>query len=258
MRVPGISKRKPISPNALLESAVPSEPSHAPLRQHTPSPRTTRALEELFGVGVLAENGSVASWRSPQRVVRRGDGVDNEYDGVVVISPLGDNVVDENLREVLELHRIRTHNTRIMDSLSLPMGRRSGNNDTGHEATRSEEAEMDVDELEGDCISRAPSRSSSPPPSIHLPLQPSPTSTRTVVGARHTSSRPSSRPHRRTLTRDDTTCFDQAQYQDTDYDIAGTCFDPSGGFIYVATTDNISEWAIRGADKRWWGCSEWA
>lgn len=253
VRVPGTSRCKPMSPNALLDPAVPSEPSPAPLRQHAPSPRTTRVLEELFGVGVLAENGSVASWRSPQRVARRGDGVDEEYDGVVVIPPLGDNVVDENLRELLELHGIRTRHTRIMDSLSLPANRRHSNNDTGHE----EDAEMDVDELEGDCISRGPSRSSSPPPSIHLSLQPSPPSTHTAVGARYSSSRPSSRPHRRTLTQDDTS-FDQTLYQDTDYDIAGTCFDPSGGFIYVATTDNISEWAVRGADKRWWGCSEWA
>ncbi|KAL4066864.1 hypothetical protein V8B97DRAFT_1949385 [Scleroderma yunnanense] len=255
VRIPRVARRKALSPSTLPNSPTPSSPSHASPRRPMPSPRTTRALEELFGVGVLAENGSVASWRSP----RRGDGVEDEYDRVVVISPLGDNVVDENLRELLGLHGIRTRHTRIVDSLPLPASRRNdtrgsayGNNDTGRDATP-EDAEMDVDELEGDCISRGPSRSSSPPPSIHLPLQPSPSSTRSAVSARHASSRPSSRPHRRTLTRDDVS-FD---FQDYDYDIAGACFDPSGGFIYVATTDNISEWAVRGADKRWWGCSEW-
>lgn len=243
MHLPAVSRRKA---SLTPDSAAPPDPPHGPLRQHMSSPRTTRALEDLFGVGVLAENGSLASWRSPQRAARRGDGVDDEYDRVVVISSLGDNVVDENLRELLQHHATRTRH--IVDSLSLPASR------SGREATP-EDADMDVDELEGDCVSRAPSRSSSPPPSLHLPLQPSPPSTRTTAGARLTSPRPS-RSRRRTLTRDDPSC-DQTLFQDDDYDIAGTCFDPFGGFIYVATTHNISEWAVRGADKRWWGCSEW-
>ncbi|OAX32353.1 hypothetical protein K503DRAFT_805294 [Rhizopogon vinicolor AM-OR11-026] len=33
-------------------------------------------------------------------------------------------------------------------------------------------------------------------------------------------------------------------------DIAGVCFDPAGDFLYVATTDGIAEWAVRGSGKR--------
>ncbi|KAI6042499.1 hypothetical protein EDC04DRAFT_3088512 [Pisolithus marmoratus] len=44
-----------------------------------------------------------------------------------------------------------------------------------------EDVEMEVDEMEGDCVSsRGPSRSSSPPPSVHLPVQPSPSPTRST------------------------------------------------------------------------------
>ncbi|KAF9058965.1 hypothetical protein BDP27DRAFT_1372006 [Rhodocollybia butyracea] len=37
-----------------------------------------------------------------------------------------------------------------------------------------------------------------------------------------------------------------------DLDIAGTCFDPSGGYVYAATTEGIMEWNVRGSEKRWW------
>lgn len=40
-------------------------------------------------------------------------------------------------------------------------------------------------------------------------------------------------------------------------DIAGITFDPSGAYMYVATVDGITEWAIQGVEQRWWhtgGC----
>ncbi|KAG1840734.1 WD40-repeat-containing domain protein [Suillus subalutaceus] len=43
-----------------------------------------------------------------------------------------------------------------------------------------------------------------------------------------------------------------------DVDIAGTCFDPTGGFLYVASTAGVAEWAVRGSEKRWWGSGQWA
>ena len=33
-------------------------------------------------------------------------------------------------------------------------------------------------------------------------------------------------------------------------DLAGTCFDPSGRHLYVASTSGIVEWAVRGAEKQ--------
>ena len=45
-------------------------------------------------------------------------------------------------------------------------------------------------------------------------------------------------------------------YED-DLDLAGTCFDPTGGHVYVASTDGVVEWSVRGADKRWWFENGW-
>jgi hypothetical protein len=44
---------------------------------------------------------------------------------------------------------------------------------------------------------------------------------------------------------------------DDDLDLAGTCFDPSGGFVYVGSTAGVVEYSVRGAEKRWWLESEW-
>jgi hypothetical protein len=99
---------------------------------------------------------------------------------------------------------------------------------------------MEVDELESDCISsHTPSRSSSPSPSTHIPLQISPPPVLAAPQYHHGV-------RRRKIIRKE------------DLDLAGTCFDPSGGFIYVASVEGVSEWSVRGAEKRWWFGSEWA
>ena len=41
-------------------------------------------------------------------------------------------------------------------------------------------------------------------------------------------------------------------------DLAGTCFDPSGAWLYVASSSGIVEWRVRGGEKRWWSESVWA
>jgi hypothetical protein len=42
-----------------------------------------------------------------------------------------------------------------------------------------------------------------------------------------------------------------------DLELAGTCFDPSGRWIYAASTDSVVEWSLRDTDKRWWLDSSW-
>jgi len=41
-------------------------------------------------------------------------------------------------------------------------------------------------------------------------------------------------------------------------DLAGTCFDPRGAWLYVASTAGIVEWGVRGGEKRWWAEAVWA
>ena len=95
---------------------------------------------------------------------------------------------------------------------------------------------MDLDELEVDCLSRG----GSPPPMN--PYRPT------------TPSSPSFHPYyRRTPRR----MHGEEGEVHEDVDIAGTCFDPTGGFLYVATTGGVAEWSVRDSGKRWWGSGQW-
>ncbi|TFK69931.1 hypothetical protein BDN72DRAFT_896837 [Pluteus cervinus] len=46
-------------------------------------------------------------------------------------------------------------------------------------------------------------------------------------------------------------------YED-DLDLAGLCFDPSGGHMYIASTEGVAEWGMRGREKNWWTEGRWA
>ncbi|KAI0260442.1 hypothetical protein BC834DRAFT_973451 [Gloeopeniophorella convolvens] len=41
-------------------------------------------------------------------------------------------------------------------------------------------------------------------------------------------------------------------------DLAGTCFDARGAWVYVASTAGIVEWGVRGGEKWWWAEAAWA
>lgn len=133
---------------------------------------------------------------------------------------------------------------------------------------------MDFDELEVDCLSRG----GSPPPanpyrplSPYRPISPSPLSSqpyRTAspphrpISPPYRPTTPSFHPYRRTPRR---TQGEEGEVESVgtaleheDVDIAGTCFDPTGGFLYVATTGGVAEWTVRGSGKRWWGSGQWA
>jgi hypothetical protein len=171
-------------------------------------------------------------------------------EGIVVIPPLGDVVVENEVRQLFGRHGIRT--SHAIES-SQSQSNEGFESEAMHDAATAEDEQdrvrerenadgesMEVDELESDCISsHTPSRSSSPSPSTHIPLQLSPSPLR-VVPRFHQGR------HRRKVTRK------------TDLDLAGICFDPSGAFIYVASMDGVAEWSVRGAEKRWWFGSQWA
>ncbi|OJA08493.1 hypothetical protein AZE42_02854 [Rhizopogon vesiculosus] len=130
---------------------------------------------------------------------------------------------------------------------------------------------MDLDELEVDCLSRG----GSPPPTIpyrpsspYRPISPSPLVSQPYhptsppyrpASPPYRPATPSFHPYRRTSRR---TQGEEGEVeralQREDVDIAGTCFDPTGGFLYVATTGGVAEWTVRGSGKRWWGSGQWA
>jgi hypothetical protein len=111
-------------------------------------------------------------------------------------------------------------------------------------------------EAETDCLtSRAPSRAASPPP-LPLPRHRYPTGTVVQSG----------------VARDlgvETTSASGAEAEaeaegaivvgmPAHLDLAGTCFDPRGAWLYVASTSGIVEWGVRGGEKRWWAEAVWA
>lgn len=136
-----------------------------------------------------------------------------------------------------------------------------------------EDGEDDDDE-DDDCISSS-SRSTSPQPQIsgrRLPRrrlrQPShqppgldrlnsssidlrpPTSRLTTTT---TTSTPTSTNNKPTTS---TTKTRELVYPDN-LEIAGMCFDPTGRYVYVGSTESHVEWSLRDVDKRWWADSSW-
>lgn len=99
--------------------------------------------------------------------------------------------------------------------------------------------DMEVDELESDCASsRGPTRSNSPIP----------TQDRRPSGLGESSGRGSRARTEKSLV--------EITYTEN-LDLAGTCIDPTGGHIYVASSESVVEWSLRDADKRWWFDQSW-
>ncbi|KZT01516.1 uncharacterized protein LAESUDRAFT_731086 [Laetiporus sulphureus 93-53] len=185
---------------------------------------------------------------------------DDDVDGIVVIPPLGDRQVENDVRRLLSQHGLRARSA-VLDPEQMHDNRMDDTIGREHDEDPAED-EMDVDELEADCFSsHAPSRSASPSPVI--PSSGTRTSERGRVSRpthllRRESSGPYStrratggvpRRHRR---------GGQADGGELDQDLAGTCFDPTGTHVYVASVKGVAEWTVRGADQRWWTNTTWA
>ncbi|TFK17510.1 hypothetical protein FA15DRAFT_761035 [Coprinopsis marcescibilis] len=133
---------------------------------------------------------------------------------------------------------------------------------------------MEVDELESDCVSsHAPSRAPSPSPTGPNWRSPGGRGSSQWSYARSEPAAPS----RNSTTRmdvddfaegeDDVQVDEEDQDQDVskdvelryedDLDLAGVCFDPAGEKMYVASTKSVTEWTIKGGEKRWFSAGQW-
>ncbi|KAL0067694.1 hypothetical protein AAF712_005134 [Marasmius tenuissimus] len=246
-----------------------SATSHIGSTRHdsTIPPYVVQALEDTFRISSRGSPdvspSSRAIWRSRRpgsATQRSADGEYNderypgvsrdEEEGLFVIPQLGDREVEENVRDFLNNYH------GLARARALGGSGFSAGDPDGEEQDR----RMDVDDMEmeneWDCVSsHVPSRSSTPPPSGSVP-----TSARSGSNNRW---RAWTRVPREMYDEEDTemeehgTCGTEEPAADHkfDLDIAGTCFDPSGGYIYVATTESVSEWGVRGGEKRWWSDS---
>ncbi|KAG5644182.1 hypothetical protein DXG03_009023 [Asterophora parasitica] len=175
---------------------------------------------------------------------------------ILIIPPFGDPNIESDVQALLGSHGLRTR----LQSTSMHIDDDENDPNTGSthgdyeymprptymtvnsRRTRGDD-EIEVDEIESECASHNPSRSSSPSPSMHVPHVPSP--------SRLASPASMAVPARAACAGDM-----QFAYVD-DLNIAGTCFDPSGRHLYVASTESVAEWSVRGADRQWWAGSQW-
>ena len=251
------------------------------------------ALEDTFRIPA-SDSATTTAWRARRtrrRASREDLSADDDPDSIVVIPPLGDREVENNVRRLLGHHGVRARTT-VLDAESDPREPLDGAGDGSRDRER-EGDEMDVDELETDCLSsHNPSRASSPvqaspriqgyspgiagspgrEPSPPLFMQTPATSairmSQAFEGVRsprpatllrresgYISRRPSSHLRQQARRTRAETAHDQV---DVDQDLAGICFDPTGRYLYVASTNGVAEWTVRGAEKNWWVDSAWA
>jgi hypothetical protein len=244
IRVPTFSPSSPTSTSP-PPRPVSSDLSRSPLSLHPPPPpRIVLALEDTFRIPSSVSPTSPGRRRHTARARRR-----QPEDDVVVIPALGDPAVQQDVQQLLDRHGIRSRNA-SEDSDMLERD----DLDLHYHASREEDGDMEVDELESDCISsHTPSRSSSPSPSSSVPTG------ENVVVSRY-------RPRRGTITVQDRhwdSSWDNGKHlsfgSNEELDLAGCCFDPTGAYLYVASVAGVAEWSVSGSEKRWWNEShmEW-
>ncbi|KAJ3888464.1 hypothetical protein GG344DRAFT_53566 [Lentinula edodes] len=244
---------------ALKQHTSPSTTARTSSIRHTISPRTSQtrsrssyspyvvlALEDTFRIPTRVSDSAEELNASASGSWRRGDSFerDSEED-LVVIPPLGDREVEDDVRALLGSHGIRS---RRLGGVGVGISDHADETyDRNHDETMEIDDELDElgmePEIEWDCISsHVPSRSSSPGPSLSLP----PSNNHVDLNTEYQGG---------SFGLDGMNTLGSNLKYDPDLDIAGTCFDPTGGYIYAATTEGVVEWNVRGWDKRWWSDS---
>ena len=210
------------------------------------------ALEDTFRI----PSADFSARRRPRLNSSLGD---DDGEGIVVIPPLGDREVDDDVRRLIESRHAITLRIR---------GASADGTDGDGDRDDSRDDEMDIDELDPDCISSYnPSRAGSPAPGGQPSSAPSNSGLsrydpvrRAGLRERRESSSPyiSRRGSSQGLRRHQRRNADGTGDVEIDQDLAGTCFDPSGEYIYAAATCGISEWKVHGAEQRWWSEASFA
>ena len=205
-------------------------------------------------------------------------------DGVVLVPRLESSREEEDVSRLLRRHGLRTARTRLRPTRRRSQSHQDGDEDM--EMTDVDEHEdrgddMEVDELETECLSSAAgSRAGSPTPmtsynpSPHTFSSPSLTTSTLSSGPPYVSRRPrgtrtinpvpanSSRNLRVLVNagrarRQETLTEEPLKAEDT-LNLAGVCFDPTGSHVYVGSSKGIVEYRVKGAEKTWWSSTQWA
>jgi hypothetical protein len=216
-----------------------------------------------------------------------GSTTEEEEDAVVVIPRLGSSVEEEDVRRLLGSHGIRATRPRRHSSRRTlhPEDEDMEMTDVEDRERTEDDAETNFDEVDTERLSSdLGSRGGSPNPVTIMPTVHSidPSSGLSSVShsipelvreyTRHRSSRylsstvsGGSRSFRQPppysmLGR--VTSWDEQKEasltSEDNLDLAGTCFDPTGSYIYVGSVKGVVEYRVRGAEKRWWKRPQWA
>ncbi|KAF9463940.1 WD40-repeat-containing domain protein [Collybia nuda] len=282
---PRYTSRPPLSPHRHTVTShypSPTSPRHISPRRsgYQSQPHIVQALGDTFRIASPYSPPSSISdstWRALRMSAPPGHVAnEEEYSDILVIPPLGDREVESDVQALLGGHGIRARTQRSHEYGLAPSGSRIHEYDRDHEHERDNEntgsthadyeyipglrrrpmvgrgdEDMEVDELESDCVSsHTPSRSSSPSPSTHIA---------TVLASPASGRFASPAP---TLTRVGsvgvgTGVGQQEMGYEPDLDLAGTCFDPSGRYVYVGSKEAVVEWSVTGGDKQWWFGNGW-
>jgi len=205
-------------------------------------------------------------------------------DGVVVIPRLGSSREEEDVSRLLRRHGLRSARMRLRPTRRQSESQQERDEDM--EMTDVDEHEnrgddMEVDELETECLSSAAgSRAGSPTPMTtyispsHTFSSPSLTTSTLSSGPPYVARRPRGT---RTINpvsansvatlrvvanatrarRQEMLTEESLRAEDT-LDLAGVCFDPTGSHVYVGSSKGIVEYRIKGAEKTWWSSTQWA
>ena len=204
-------------------------------------------------------------------------------DGVVVVPRLGSSREEEDVSRLLRRHGLRTARTRLRSTRTRSESHQDGDGDL--EMTDVDEQEdrgddMEVDELDTECLSSAAgSRAASPTSmntytSSHTFSSPSLATPTLSSGPPYVTRRPrgirtvnpvsaSSMTTLRVLAnagrvRRQETLSEESQKAEDALDLAGVSFDPTGSHVYVGSSKGIVEYRIKGAEKTWWSSTQWA
>ncbi|KNZ77526.1 hypothetical protein J132_05274 [Termitomyces sp. J132] len=218
-------------PRAPIISHAQSRPSSTSPGQLTSDTRSSqdnilRALGDTFRIASpysAPSSISDSTWRalrmndSTATVSHQGDDID--YNSILIIPPFGDPVIENDVQVLLGSHGFRTRQQ------SGPSYEEEDDPNTG---------------------------------STHGDYEYTPRPTYSTVNSRRGHEDDIEVDELDVSARDRTRRGSDVQpvYSD-DLDIAGTCFDPSGKYIYVASSSSVVEWSVRGTEKRWWAGSQW-
>lgn len=208
----------PERPSITVQSTMENDADCPPEQMHSPPPPVSAGVASQSSFASMSSVNESTQNRAPWA---DGNGSDSLPPGLMSASSSEDEMDDED-------------DSWTGSSMSLV-------NESGPSSTR-----RDVNLESSLVVPQSPTSSSTSHNPNSVPFPPITNST--------TISEPLSAPAAPSTSETLPPCRELIEQIDA-LDIAGVCFDPTGAYMYVATTEGITEWAVQGSSQRWWSSS---